>query len=636
MPRAAGGAVLRDAAPARVGPRRAGHAPVVQRALRGDAHRLGRGLQPLARHRGDPLARGRDVRRLGLVRLPARHRQRRRVVAQRAAPGGRRRRLRRGVRRRPCRIHPCRRPACHRHGSAGVGRGRRRGAARVACQQRPERARDRAHFLLRAGARDGCRRQRAPGFFQAVRPDRVPAGVRRAAREPPAALARGGAAVGRAFRGGGGRGHGGHPVRIGPGALPGARRQCGRCGGDAGRLAAVQHRGHRARPGVLAAPAGAHRAGQVGARGLLDPGCAVACRAAASGRQAPRPQCLRPRQDPGVDAGPGAAAPHRREGRGGGGFPAAGRAHPVCRPGLSRVVGSDRARRRPAVGPLGPFDFGRPADRAAAHRRGGGHRAGAPAAARARVLADEAARGGSRDRERACRLVCSGLADRHRHGGAQQPGPAAPGRRTGEGLGVRAARRPHERASARLAAIRGAGRTDRAARDDRGPAGSGAARARARAARAPRRPRRKRSRRGPAGAPPPGILQRPGRLRPGRHRIRHGAGCGSHHARALDQRDRQCGLRLPGVGRGQRLYLGGQQPREPAHALVERPGARPGRRGAVRPRRGKRRSVDRHGAADTRRGQLHRAPRPRLQPLRARGPRHRPRADCSTFPSPTP
>ena len=127
-------------------------------------------------------------------------------------------------------------------------------------------------------------------------------------------------------------------------------------------------------------------------------------------------------------------------------------------------------------------------------------------------------------------------------------------------------------------------------------------------------------------APQPGVLQRPGRLRPRRHRIRHRAGCRRDDARAVDQRDRQRGLRLPGVGRGQWLHLGGQQPREPAHAVVERPRARPGGRGAVRARRGKRRRVDGHGAADARRRQLHRAPRPRLQPVRARGPRHRARA----------
>ena len=75
-------------------------------------------------------------------------------------------------------------------------------------------------------------------------------------------------------------------------------------------------------------------------------------------------------------------------------------------------------------------------------------------------------------------------------------------------------------------------------------------------------------------------------------------------AGTLDQRHRQSRLRLSGGGRGQRLYLVGQQPREPAHAVVERSGDRsPGRGfylrdedsgefwtpdGAAHPRRGRR------------------------------------------------
>ncbi len=214
--------------------------------------------------------------------------------------------------------------------------------------------------------------------------------------------------------------------------------------------------------------------GKVRARGLLDAGGPVARGAAAPDRQAPRPQRVRPRQDAGLDPGPGAAAAHRREGGGGGGLPAAGRAHPVRRPGLSRVVRSHRARWRAAVGPVAAFDFGRPAHRAAAHRRDRRHRAGPPAAARARVLAHEATRGGPGDRERARRLLCAGPADRHRHGGAQQPVAAALRRRAGTGLGVRAAGRPDERGRAGPAAIGRTRRPGRAARPDRRPARAGA------------------------------------------------------------------------------------------------------------------------------------------------------------------
>ena len=47
------------------------------------------------------------------------------------------------------------------------------------------------------------------------------------------------------------------------------------------------------------------------------------------------------------------------------------------------------------------------------------------------------------------------------------------------------------------------------------------------------------------------------------------------HAGALDQRRRQPRLRLPGLRERGGLHLAGQQPGEPAHALVQRPGLRP-------------------------------------------------------------
>ncbi len=58
------------------------HAPALERALRGDADGRRLGLQPLAGSGGDPLARGRHLRRLGLLRLPARRQQRRGVVGR--------------------------------------------------------------------------------------------------------------------------------------------------------------------------------------------------------------------------------------------------------------------------------------------------------------------------------------------------------------------------------------------------------------------------------------------------------------------------------------------------------------------------------------------------------------------------
>ena len=244
----------------------------------------GRGLQPLARHRRDALARGRDPRRLGLVRLSARHR--------RAAPSGR-----------PARSRPAAAPEHDEvifgedhaefirrdgtltttHGGAGLRRGRRRGAARVADQQRPPLARDRAHLLCRAGADDAGRRQRASGLRQDVRADRVPAGIRRAHRDPPAALARRSADLGGALRGGRRRGDGRHrSTRSDRARFIGRGRSVGVGRGHGRRRAAVEHRRHRARPDLLAAPAGADRARQVRAGRLLDHRRALARRAAAT------------------------------------------------------------------------------------------------------------------------------------------------------------------------------------------------------------------------------------------------------------------------------------------------------------------------------------------------------------------
>ena len=70
-----------------------------------------------------------------------------------------------------------------------------------------------------------------------------------------------------------------------------------------------------------------------------------------------------------------------------------------------------------------------------------------------------------------------------------------------------------------------------------------------------------------------------------------------------------------------------QQPRQPAHAVVERSGQRPARRGPLCARRRQRRPVDADGAADPpRAGALHRPAWARLQPLRAGGAGHRARA----------
>ena len=76
------------------------------------------------------------------------------------------------------------------------------------------------------------------------------------------------------------------------------------------------------------------------------------------------------------------------------------------------------------------------------------------------------------------------------------------------------------------------------------------------------------------------LLQRARRIHAGRPRIRDRAGEGPADAVAVDQRRRQSGVRLPGVRVGRRLHVGGEQPREPVDAVVERPGVGAAGRGA--------------------------------------------------------
>ena len=110
-------------------------------------------------------------------------------------------------------------------------------------------------------------------------------------------------------------------------------------------------------------------------------------------------------------------------------------------------------------------------------------------------------------------------------------------------------------------------------------------------------------------------------------RVRHRSRRGPMDARAVDQRDRESRLRLPGLRRGLRLHLGGEQPREPDHAVVQRSRDRSAGRSVLRSRRRLRRAVGPDGVADSRRDRtLRRATRPGLQPLRAHGPRRRARA----------
>ena len=82
-----------------------------------------------------------------------------------------------------------------------------------------------------------------------------------------------------------------------------------------------------------------------------------------------------------------------------------------------------------------------------------------------------------------------------------------------------------------------------------------------------------------AGAPRPRarVLQRARRLRRRRARVRHRPRARPVDAGAVAERDRQPVVRVPGLRVRGRLHLVREQPREPAHALVQRSGQRPGR-----------------------------------------------------------
>ena len=73
------------------------------------------------------------------------------------------------------------------------------------------------------------------------------------------------------------------------------------------------------------------------------------------------------------------------------------------------------------------------------------------------------------------------------------------------------------------------------------------------------------------------VLQRHGRIRRGRTRVRNHARRWADNAGALDQCDCQSAFRLSGGGRRRRLHLVSQQSRESADAMVERSGHRSAR-----------------------------------------------------------
>ena len=181
-----------DAAPLRFAARSDPARPsALERQLRRDGHRGRLRLQPLARSRRHALAGGRDLRCLGVVRLPARRAQRRasgRPATSRAEPS----RTRYDVEFSEDRAEIARRDGADRDDARDrrVCRGRRRGAPRFGLEPRNPRPGDRAHLLRRTRAGAARGRRGASGLLQAVRADRVRSGSRRAAGDAAASLAR--------------------------------------------------------------------------------------------------------------------------------------------------------------------------------------------------------------------------------------------------------------------------------------------------------------------------------------------------------------------------------------------------------------------------------------------------------------
>ena len=370
--------------------------------------------------------------------------------------------------------------------------------------------------------------------------------------------------------------------------------------------------------------------GRRGAYRLLDGRGDFARGAARCHRQASGHQRLRTRGHAGVDAGAGSVAPSRRRARPGQPLSAPRRTRDLRQSGAALPVGYDSPRPRGTAFPVGPGHLGRRADRPGAHRRGRGFGRRQRGPARARVLAPQGTGGRRRHPERARRLLRPGPADRPGDVGPHQPLADASRGRGRARRHLRAAQRPDLRRDPRPAARRRTGGPAQPARRPERPARSPSGAAwRAAARQAQARCRRRSGEapvtgRGPGG---PAVLQWSRWFLARWPRIRDGAGAGPVDAGALDQRRLQSVIRIPGGRRRRRLYLVAEQPRQPAHALVERSGQRPARRGPLRARSRQRHAVDADGAADPpRAGALHRPAWARLQPLRAGGAGHHARA----------
>ncbi len=525
----------------------------------------------------------------------------------------------------------------HAHDNAGgarLGRRRCRGPPRLDREFRQPGARDRSDVLCRAGAGAAGRRRRASGLHEAVRRHRV---SRRPGHHPGNAAATltdragdlGGASGDRGRRGGGEAGGGDRP---GPVPRPRPRHPPADCGDR--RPAFVQHGRHRARSGLRPAPPRAGRTRRDRAHRLLDGGCRHRATAVldlvdkhrdatAFDRAATLAWTQAQVQLHHLGIDPGEAGLFQR---------VAGHllhAGPTLRPSSDTILRG--AGGQPGLWPMGisgdlpilllriadieNLDIARQLLQAHEYWR-------MKQLAVDLVILNERASSYVQDLQIALETLVRA---------SQSQPPDGAERRQGRVFVLRADLLSAE--SPRLARVGGAGRSGRTTRVARRSARPCAGTQRS----CPRRAKAGGRRRGRAGGarrfagagPRPALefFNGLGGFAEGRAGICDDPRAGPVDAGTLDQCHRQSGLRLSGGDRRRRLHLVGQQPREPAHALVQRSGQRSSGRGLLSARRRHRRPVVPDGTADPRRHRhLCRAAWLGIQPVRACRARHRRRS----------
>ena len=532
---------------------------------------------------------------LGDLRLLARCRVRTGMVGYPSTGWGRRRYVHRQLLRGPRRVPPARRHGHHDPRGDRLARGRRRAPSRIAHQLRRGAAGDRDHLVRRAGARATRRGGGAPGLLEPVRADRVRPAPGRPVGHPPPPRARGAVPLGRPRGQRGGTEQWRGAVRDGSLAISRARPRHPDADVGDRRPAAVEHDRLGARPDLQPQAAGAPGAGGQRAHPLLDPGGPESRRGLGARGQVSRSRDVRALGDAGVDPGAGPVPPPRHRPGRGPPVPAPGQPDPLLRPGSPRARRASSSGTGRALGRSGANGSRATSHRARADRRGRGPGHRPPAPARPRVLAHEGPRGGSGHPQReAALLSCRTSRPRSRAwcGRASRPCGTSSTRPTGassccaptsslpaerDALPRRGSRHPAEPTGH----ARRAGGAGRAA-----PASAAEAR--------------------------PAPLPRSAEPRPRRPRSARSWSSSTVWAASwTDGREYVIAARRPGSGRpprgstssptsdfgfqvsesGVRLHVGGEQPGEPAHALVERSGQRPAGRGHLRARRRDRRPL---------------------------------------------